>query len=135
LYGKIEQTTNNIVNNLVTATRLACKTVFANTKLINTSFQKGGNNIREYFRIGVNATKKFHETTNEVAAIGFSTGRANSINTKTIIKYEDNNKKNQIIPLIFSFPLTLFYNYLMRVQRKAYLLVYDSLTCPVIPLP
>ena len=81
MYGKIEQTTNNIVDNLVTATRLACKTVFANAKLINTSFQKGGNNIREYFRIGVNDTKKYHETTNEVAKIGFSTGRANCINT------------------------------------------------------
>jgi hypothetical protein len=134
LYAKKEHTISSIVNNSVTATRLVNKTVFANTELIDTSIQQAGNNIREYFRIGVNA-KKFHKTTNEVVKIGFLTGRANSINTKTIMKHEDKNKKYQTSPLIFSFPLTLFYNYLMRVQRKAYLLVYDSLSCPVIPLP
>ena len=67
LVCKKEHKISYIVNNSVTATRLVNKTAFANTELINTSIQQVGNNIRESFRIGVKATKKFHETTNEVA--------------------------------------------------------------------
>ena len=65
-------TVSNAVDNFVTATRLANRTVFANAELINTSLQQARNNAREYSRIGVNAAKNFHEAANEVARIGFS---------------------------------------------------------------
>ena len=65
-------TVSNAVDNFVTATRLANRTVFANTELINTSLQQARNNAREYSRIGVNAAKNYHEAANEVAKIGFS---------------------------------------------------------------
>ena len=65
-------TISNTVDNFVTATQLANKTVFANAELINTSLQQARNNAREYSRIGVNAAKNFHEAANEVAKMGFS---------------------------------------------------------------
>src|SRR5215207_2083351 len=65
-------TVSNAADNFVTATRLANKTVFANTELVNMSLQHARNNAREYSRIGVNAAKNFHEAANEVARIGFS---------------------------------------------------------------
>src|ERR671911_391670 len=68
----IKNTVSNVVDNFVTATRLANRTVFANTELVNMSLQQARNNAREYSRIGVNAAKNFHEAANEVAKIGFS---------------------------------------------------------------
>jgi hypothetical protein len=65
-------TVSNVVDNFVTATRLANRTVFANTELVNMSLQQARNNAREYSRIGVNAAKNYHEAANEVAKIGFS---------------------------------------------------------------
>jgi hypothetical protein len=65
-------TVSNVVDNFVTATRLANRTVFANTELVNMSLQQARNNAREYSRIGVNAAKNYHEAANEVAEIGFS---------------------------------------------------------------
>jgi hypothetical protein len=59
-------TVSNIVDNFVTATRLANKAVFANTELVNTSFQQARNNVREFSRIGVTAAKNFHQTANEI---------------------------------------------------------------------
>jgi hypothetical protein len=69
VYGN---TFTNIVDNFVTATRLANKTIFANTELINTSLQQTRNNVREFSKIGVNAAKNIHQTTNEFATIGLS---------------------------------------------------------------
>lgn len=65
-------TFTNIVDNFVTATRLANKTIFANAELINTSLQQTRNNVREFSKIGVNAAKNIHQTTNEFATIGLS---------------------------------------------------------------
>lgn len=70
VYGN---TISNVVDNLVTATRLANKTVFANAELFNTSLQQITNNVRELSKINVNATKNFHQTANEIATIGCST--------------------------------------------------------------
>ena len=70
VYGN---TFTNIVDNFVTATRLANKTIFANAELINTSLQQTRNNVREFSKIGVNAAKNIHQTTNELATIGLST--------------------------------------------------------------
>jgi hypothetical protein len=75
-------TISNLVDNFVTATRLANKTVFANAELINTSLQQARNNVREYSRIGVNAAKNFHEATNEVAKIGFSAVESTTVSTQ-----------------------------------------------------
>jgi uncharacterized protein Yka (UPF0111/DUF47 family) len=69
VYGN---TFTNIVDNFVTATRLANKTIFANTELINTSLQQTRNNVREFSKISVNAAKNIHQTTNEFATIGLS---------------------------------------------------------------
>jgi hypothetical protein len=69
VYGN---TFTNIVDNFVTATRLANKTIFANAELVNTSLQQTRNNVREFSKIGVNAAKNIHQTTNEFATIGLS---------------------------------------------------------------
>jgi uncharacterized protein Yka (UPF0111/DUF47 family) len=69
VYGN---TLTNIVDNFVTASRLANKSVFANAELINTSFQQARNNMREFSRIGVAAAKNIHQATNEFATIGMS---------------------------------------------------------------
>ena len=69
VYGN---TFTNIVDNFVTATRLANKTIFANAELINTSLQQTRNNVREFSKIGVNAAKNIHQTTNEFSTIGLS---------------------------------------------------------------
>jgi uncharacterized protein Yka (UPF0111/DUF47 family) len=70
MYGN---TLTNIVDNYVTATRLANKAVFANAELINTSFQQARNNVREFSRISVTAARNIHQTTNDLATIGLST--------------------------------------------------------------
>jgi hypothetical protein len=70
VYGN---TLTNIVDNFVTATRIANKAVFSNAELINTSFQQARNNAREFSKIGVNAVKNIHQATNEFATIGLST--------------------------------------------------------------
>jgi hypothetical protein len=69
VYGN---TFTNIVDDFVTATRLANKAVFANAELINTSLQQTRNTIREYSKIGVNAAKNIHLTANEFATIWMS---------------------------------------------------------------
>ena len=70
VYGN---TLTNMVDNFVTAGRLANKTVFANADLINTSFQQARNNMREFSKIGVTAAKNIHQATNDFATIGLST--------------------------------------------------------------
>ena len=69
IYGN---TLTNIVDNFVTATRLANKTVFTNMELINTSLQQARNNFREFSKIGVTAVKNINQTANEFATIGMS---------------------------------------------------------------
>ena len=66
-------TFTNMVDNFVTTTRLANKTVFANAELFNTSFQRARNNVREFSKIAVSAAKNIHQATNEFATIGMST--------------------------------------------------------------
>ena len=57
----------NIVDNFVTATRVANKMVFANAELVNTSLQQARNNVREFSKIGVNAARNIHQIANEFA--------------------------------------------------------------------
>lgn len=71
-------TISNVVDNFVTATRLANKTVFTNAELINTSFQ-ARNNVREYSRIGVSAAKNIHQAANELTKIGLSVVESTTI--------------------------------------------------------
>lgn len=79
LYGN---TISNIVDNLVTTTRLVNKTVFANAGLFNTSLQQATNNVRELSKIGVNAAKNFHQTANEIATIGCTAVESTANTTK-----------------------------------------------------
>jgi hypothetical protein len=69
VYGN---TLTNIVDNFVTASRLANKSVFVSADLINTSFQHARNNMREFSKIGVTAAKNIHQATNDFATIGMS---------------------------------------------------------------
>jgi hypothetical protein len=64
VYGN---TLTNIVDNFVTATRLANKAVLANSELINTPLQQTRNTVREYSKIGVNVARNIHQTANEFA--------------------------------------------------------------------
>jgi hypothetical protein len=63
---------SNIVDHFVTATRLVNKTIFANAGLITSSLQQLSNNAMEFSRLGINAAKNVHETSSEIAKIGFS---------------------------------------------------------------
>jgi len=72
-------TISNVVDNFVTATRLANKTAFTNAELINTSFQQARNNVREYSRIGVSAAKNIHQAANDLTKIGLSVVESASI--------------------------------------------------------
>jgi hypothetical protein len=63
---------SNIVDHFVTVTRLVNKTLFANAGLITASLQQLSNNAMEFSRLGINAAKNVHETSNEIAKIGFS---------------------------------------------------------------
>ena len=62
---------SNIVDHFVTVTRLVNKTIFANAGLITSSLQQLSNNAMEFSRLGINA-KNVHETSSEIAKIGFS---------------------------------------------------------------
>ena len=62
-----------MVDNFVTGGRLTNKTVFANTELVNSSYQQARNNVREFSKIGVNDVKNILQATNEFATIGVST--------------------------------------------------------------
>src|SRR5215207_11246195 len=73
---------SSVVDNFVTTTRLANKTVFTNAELINTSLQQARISAREYSRIGVNTVKNFHEATNEVAKMGFSAVELTTVSTQ-----------------------------------------------------
>jgi hypothetical protein len=65
-------TVSNLVDHYVTAMRLVNKTVFANAGLITASLQQVSNNAMEFSRLGINAAKNVHETSSEIAKIGFS---------------------------------------------------------------
>jgi hypothetical protein len=69
VYGN---TLTNIVDNFVTATRLANKTVSANTEVINISLQQARNNFREFSKIGITAVKNVNQTASEIAKIGYT---------------------------------------------------------------
>ena len=63
---------SNLVDHFVTVTRLVNKTLFANAGLITSSLQQLSNNAMEFSRLGINAAKNVHETSSEIAKIGFS---------------------------------------------------------------
>jgi hypothetical protein len=65
-------TVSNIVDHFVTVSRLVNKTAFANAGLITASLQQASNNAMEFSRLGINAAKNVHETSSEIAKIGFS---------------------------------------------------------------
>jgi hypothetical protein len=65
-------TISNIVEHFVTATRLVNRTVFANAGLVTATLQQVSNNAMEFSRLGVTAAKNVHETSSEIAKIGFS---------------------------------------------------------------
>jgi len=65
-------TVSNVVDHYVTAMRLVNKTIFANASLVTSSLQQLSNNAMEFSRLGVNAAKNIHETSSEIAKIGFS---------------------------------------------------------------
>ena len=75
--------TRTVVDNYITTTRLANKAAFTHAELINTSIQQVGNHAREYSRIGINASKNFHEVASEVTKIGiFAVKQQTTVSTQ-----------------------------------------------------
>src|SRR5215203_2020572 len=68
-YGTV---VSNFADNVIAATRLTNNAVSANMELFSTALQQTKDNSRELSRLGVNATKVFHEATNDVATTGLS---------------------------------------------------------------
>src|SRR5918995_5624648 len=68
-YGTV---VSSFADNVIAATRLTNNAVSANMELFSTALQQTKDNSRELSRLGVNATKVFHEATNDVATIGLS---------------------------------------------------------------
>jgi hypothetical protein len=68
-------TVTSLVDHYVTAMRLVNKTIFANAGLVTASLQQLSNSAMEFSRLGVNAAKNMHETSSEIAKIGFSAMR------------------------------------------------------------
>jgi hypothetical protein len=69
-YGTV---VSSFADNVIAATRLTNNAVSANMELFSTALQQTKDNSRELSRLGVNATKVFHEATNDVATTGLST--------------------------------------------------------------
>jgi hypothetical protein len=70
IYGTV---VSSFADNVIAATRLTNNAVSANMELFSTALQQTKDNSRELSRLGVNATKVFHEATNDVATTGLST--------------------------------------------------------------
>jgi ElaB/YqjD/DUF883 family membrane-anchored ribosome-binding protein len=68
-YGTV---VSSFADNVIAATRLANNAVSANMEQFSTALQQTKDNSRELSRLGVNATKVFHEATNDVATTGLS---------------------------------------------------------------
>src|ERR671921_534267 len=68
-YGTV---VSSFADNVIAATRLTNNAVSANMELFSTALQQTKDNSRELSRLGVNATKVFHEATNDVATTGLS---------------------------------------------------------------
>src|SRR5918992_1075535 len=71
-YGTV---VSSFADNVIAATRLTNNAVSANMELFSTALQQTKDNSRELSRLGINAAKVFHETSNDVATTGFSTHR------------------------------------------------------------
>jgi hypothetical protein len=69
-YGTV---VSSFADNVIAATRLTNNAVSANMEQFSTALQQTKDNSRELSRLGVNATKVFHEATNDVATTGLST--------------------------------------------------------------
>lgn len=65
----------NYADNLVTATKLANNTMFANMETFRTSLQQVKENLRDLSKIGVNAAKTFEHTSAETVRLA-NTNRA-----------------------------------------------------------
>ena len=68
-YGTV---VSSFADNVIAATRLANNAVSANMEQFSTALQQTKDNSRELSRLGVNATKVFHEATNDVVITGLS---------------------------------------------------------------
>ena len=64
---------SNFADNVIAATRLANNTVSANMEQFSITLQRTKDNSKEFSRLSVNATRVFHEASNDVVNSGFST--------------------------------------------------------------
>ena len=80
-YGTV---VSSFADNVIAATRLTNNTVSANMELFSTALQQTKDNSRELSRLGVNATKVFHEATNDVATTGLYSRNDTIIKTNKI---------------------------------------------------
>jgi hypothetical protein len=68
-YGTV---VSSFADNVIAATRLTNNAVSANMELFSTALQQTKDNSRELSRLGINAAKVFHETSNGVVSTQFS---------------------------------------------------------------
>jgi hypothetical protein len=80
-YGTV---VSSFADNVIAATRLTNNAVSANMELFSTALQQTKDNSRELSRLGVNATKVFHEATNDVATTGLYSRNDTVIKTNKI---------------------------------------------------
>ena len=80
-YGTV---VSSFADNVIAATRLTNNAVSANMELFSTALQQTKDNSRELSRLGVNATKVFHEATNDVATTGLWSRNDTIIKTNKI---------------------------------------------------
>jgi hypothetical protein len=80
-YGTV---VSSFADNVIAATRLTNNAVSANMELFSTALQQTKDNSRELSRLGVNATKVFHEATNDVATTGLYSRNDTIIKTNKI---------------------------------------------------
>jgi hypothetical protein len=68
-YGTV---VSSFADNVIAATRLTNNAVSANMELFSTALQQTKDNSRELSRLGINAAKVFHETSNGLVSTRFS---------------------------------------------------------------
>jgi hypothetical protein len=67
---------SNFADNVIATTRLANNVVSANLEQSSITLQRTKDNLKEFSRLGINATRTFHEASNDVVTIGFSAANA-----------------------------------------------------------
>jgi hypothetical protein len=69
-YGSV---VSSFADNVILATRLTNNAVSANMELFSTAMQQTKDNSKEFFRLGVDTAKAFHEASNDIVTVAVDT--------------------------------------------------------------